>query len=54
MTKLTTVLGEYPHVCSLLSGDVPLAGYAIEAVEVPTLRWTRCALIIHSSLANSR
>ena len=34
MTKLTTVLGEYPQVCSLLSGDVPLAGYAIEAVEV--------------------
>lgn len=34
MTKLTTVLGEYPHVRPLLSGDVPLAGYAIEAIEV--------------------
>ena len=54
MTKLTTALVEYPHVCSLLSGDVPLAGYAIEAVEVPTLRWTRCALSVHSSLASSR
>ena len=53
MTKLTTALVEHPQACSL-SGDVPLAGYAIEAVEVPTLRWTRCALSSHSSLASSR
>ncbi|WP_217169372.1 4,5-dihydroxyphthalate decarboxylase [Streptomyces sp. AC512_CC834] len=34
MNKLTVVLGDYPHVRGLLSGDVPVDGYEVEPVEV--------------------
>jgi len=34
MEKLTIALGDYPHVRALLTGDVPVEGYAFEPVEV--------------------
>lgn len=34
MTKLTVTVGAYPHVQGLLAGEVPVAGYEVEEVEV--------------------
>ena len=34
MKKISVALGDYPHIRALLSGDVTIGGFKVEAVDV--------------------